>query len=513
MDCSYNEYVDQMDNDNLIDIEHDGLVYRFDINNEDKKCYEVMDSKIYKYTFKPEGTVTSSAFEYLEPKKYLYQYSLFRNYFEQRPDAELVYYDTNEKLEKLSVEYDNIKTSLTLIEAILNYSNYDEVKEQYDIVLSEKDRVESLIIKYEQRMDKIINDIFDYNDSIDELKVINNKIQQFEYDNIDLESSEYYQEQLETKTSQDDIEYYSSLVSLAQRHELMIEKRELLNQKIRNHICSAVTLNDIDDELKGYNSSYGIVPAGEWDTFNNPYYEGEGCITGLIGAYEGPQGRETGYDSRKGYEKLNYKDPDRALLKLLSEVTDENGNILYPMESFEKGGEYYYHIFGVNYDGSINWNLVNNPRFGCKMLGNYMIVGVGPNSDDGNCYNRLRGSKVVTSSGLAIVVDYGARSEIETDLGHIDINVDEVLFWLKDFSHNQDRQVQSLAGIYDWCTPEDYCGTVDVNYEHMERNYVNNLNEMYNTNFICIFDREDFENETSYDNQEEFVYKLKKNLS
>ena len=139
------------------------------------------------------------------------------------------------------------------------------------------------------------------------------------------------------------------------------------------------------------------------------------------------------------------------------------------------------------------------------MLGNYLVVGCDQR------INRERGSKVMTSLGPAIVFDYGEIDDLEEDPSHIDISMDEVLFWLKDFSHNQDKQVESLAGIYDWCTPKNYVGMIDKNYEHMERNYVNNISVTFGMDFTCVFDREDFENVTHYDSQEEFVYTLTRN--
>ena len=86
--------------------------------------------------------------------------------------------------------------------------------------------------------------------------------------------------------------------------------------------------------------------------------------------------------------------------------------------------------------------------------------------------------------------------------------MDEVLFWLKDFSHNQDLAIESVSGIYDWCTTDSYTGIIDESYEIMERNYVNNLNVNYDANLICVFDREDFSDETNFENQNDFVYQL-----
>lgn len=556
MDYAYIEYADKLNDNNTVCINSNGMMYEYELGTKKANVIEPMsyrnikktlgsDSKqekdnqlidytnseyaikvSEKYNIKNKShvvseiksisyrnarksltlnndakTKTEQIYEQVK-EKYSYEEMYCEAYFEQRPDVKIVYEklvnlieENNEEINKVNIEIDNIE------QVMLHVSN-DEIKLKYDELLNKKEKLQSERMSYIERKYKYMQDIYDYNNLIIELDELNNKIYEYEQERPEVLLEIFYDEIINNTESDSDKAYYSKLKRDKEKYLLMLEKKEIYEQKIKEYICSSITLDDISDELKNYNSSIGKVPAGQWDTWTNKKYLGYGYITGLTGAFEGPQGKETGYDSRKGDTKANYKDPDRSLLIFLSQVTDSNGNILYPMESFEKGGEYYYHIFGVNDDGSINWNLVDNPRFGCKMLGDYLIVGCDQR------FNRERGSKVMTSMGPGISFDCGTIEDLEEDPAHIDISMDEVLFWLKNFSHNQDKTVESLTGIYDWCTPEDFDGLIDENYEHMERNYVNNINVTFNTNYICIFDRDDFEDSTSYDSQEEFVYKL-----
>lgn len=465
-----------------------------------------MDANI-DYYYDEYGDITDGRYMFLEVNGQIYVYDFekldsnplilndihefstnyaFARYFEQRPDVKQLYIDINESLRKSKKIYDD------LIIKVNNELNTD--------LESEKANLEMEISELENKKDEIISDVYDYCDCLTRLEEVNKELKKYEQWSINLLG--ICDEKIKSNSSISDLMYYSNLKLEFQKYDLLLQKKQAYEDEVKRYITSAISLDDVKSQLKGYNSSKGIVPAGEWDTWINSKYTGYGYETGMIGSFEGPQGKETGYDSRKGDEKLNYKDPDRSLLKFLSEVTDKYGNILYPAQSFEKGGKYYYHIFGVNDDGSINFDLIDNPRFGCKMLGNYLLVGADQR------LNRERGSKVMTSLGPAIIFDYGKIEDLNEDPSHIDISMDEVLFWLKDFSHNENRKVESLAGIYEWCTTNSYDGTIDFNYEHMERNYVNNLNVKYNANLSCIFDYDDFKNETCYDNQEQFVYTL-----
>lgn len=455
VDYIYEEYKDQVENENSVTI--NGQNYEFNAYDFEKSSYYVN--------------------KYNNDNNYnMFYESYVEKYLEQRPDLNILYDEIIKQLNDYRYEYFELLEQYGLLFNLLNNFFTENLIEKYNELNLKKEELENKILLLESKKCEYMIDGYNYSIKLSKINNIN--------DNIEL---------LLNDTNSYDDEKYSSL----------LEEKEFLEQELEKYICSSISLDDIKDKLKNYNSSFGKVPAGEWDTWTNPKYEGYGYETGMTGSFEGPQGKETGYDSRKGAIKTNYKNPDSSLLQFLSNVTDSEGKILYPIESFEKGGEFYYHIFGVNDDGSINKDLINNPRFGCKMLGNYLLVGADQR------LNRERGSKVMTSLGPAIVFDYGTIDDTSIDPGHIDISMDEVLFWLKDFSHNKDKKIESLAGVYDWCTSYDYSGTIDINYEHMERNYVSNLNMASNGNLICIFDRDDFENETSYNSQEEFVYSLK----
>lgn len=418
------------------------------------------------------------------------------NYFEQRPDIKILYEDLNKLLAENKPKKAFLEKKLTIIETYMP-KNLKKYSKEHDELIKELEKSSEIIDFCNEKLDSIISDIYEYNNLLISLHYAENKLGK--YPEIE---DKPYAEMFASASSVSDKIYYSQLAQTQSEVNKIKEEIETIKSGMASYQTAAITLDDIKYHLKGYNSSCGNVPAGEWDTWKNPKYEGSGYVTGLIGSFEGPSGKETGYDSRKGAEKSNYKDPDRALLKLLAQVTDKDGNYLYPMSSFRKGGEYYYHIFGVNDDGSINWNLIDNPRFGCKMLGNYLIVG------GDQRLKRNRGSKVMTSLGPAIAFDCGDIDDLVEDPGHIDISMDEVLFWLRDFSHNQDLYIETVSGIYDWCTTDSYKGIIDESYEIMERNYVNNLNVTYDANLICVFDREDFVDETNFENQNDFVYQL-----
>lgn len=483
IDYYYQEYKNNQNNNSL---NVNGQLYEYSIM--DKYDYEKSDS--YNNAFNNFGMKNLENYD-----KHV------RNYLEQRPDIKILYDEIIKNLSEYRKKYfDNLK-NIEYISKQLNYCSDIELLVKYRKFLDEQENIQNQILLLESKKCKYDVDGYNYNKIIFGLRKVNLKINSYlKKNDFDIEIS--YDELINDDSSISDIQYYSRKKAKQNEYNELIKQKQLLEERYTNYICSAISLKDIKDKLTGYNSSCGKVPAGEWDTWKNPNYVGEGYETGLLGSFEGPQGKETGYDSRKGAEKTNYKDPDSALLMLLSDVTDSEGNKLYPMGSFKKGGEYYYHIFGVNDDGSINWNLIDNPRFGCKMLGNYLVVGCDQR------INRERGSKVMTSLGPAIVFDYGEIPDLEEDPSHIDISMDEVLFWLKDFSHNQDKQVESLAGIYDWCTPKSYVGMIDKDYEHMERNYVNNISVTFGVDFTCVFDREDFDNVTHYDSQEDFVYTM-----
>ena len=414
---------------------------------------------------------------------------LFGIFFEQRPDLSFLY---DEILKRLF----NIKDELLALEdEIGNYTDEEKIeKEQdYSALLAKKDVLIEERDTLNNRRDEIVMMAIDYLSKMDTLKQKKSELSEIENTN----------RKLEKEMDNSSNAYYAKLFSDNGLKISNLEEEILqLENELYNFINESIGVEDVKFLWNGYNSAYGYVPAGEWDTWLNPNYAGEGHLTGLLGSFQGMQGTETGYDSRKGAEKLNYGDPDRALLKLLSQVTDSEGNLLYPIESFEKGGKYYYHIFGVNDDGTINYDLIDNPRFGLKMLGNFFIVG------GDQRLLRERGSLVLTSLGPAIVIDNGKIPDLSIDPNHIDMSMDEVLFWLKNYSHNSDLIVNSMAGIYEWCTPEGFDGTIDVSYEIMERNYVNNLCELYDVSLICFFDRDEFFTDTTYDNQDDFVLKL-----
>lgn len=495
-DVSYNEYMDKMYDDNLNDISLDSEFCKYDfetsnnrlVNNATYNLFEI-DKEIFS-NLKVDWNNPNV------PKFYL-------KYFDQRPDMKLLYDEYLDKFNNALIEYKEILIPYDIMKSCVESSDNEIYKEKYKNLASSKEKLEQDISFATDKINGIFEKANDYMDALTKLSSIKEQIRLLEqkyhtFINGDISVDEFFA----NKECISDVAYYSKIKSEILKYKMLLLEKDAYEDKVNNHICSAITMDDVSDKYKGYDSTIGVVPAGEWDTHKNANYYGTGYETGMLGSFEGPQGKETGYDSRKGATKANYKDPDRALLKLLSEVCDKNGNILYPLSSFEKGGEYYYHIFGVNDDGSIDWSKSDNPRFGCKMLGNYLIVGCDQK------FNRERGSKLITSLGPAIVFDYGVIEDLEADPSHIDISMDEVLFWLRDFSHNEGRYVMSLAGIYEWCTTNSYRGTVDFHYEHMERNYVNNLNVMYGTNLDCFFDNNDFKDETTFESQNQFVYEL-----
>lgn len=453
-----------------------GVVYLSDDDVEDEKV-EVMK----------EFDNTDKLFDI--DNNYNDSFILFEDLFEQRPDLNILFDKLLYKIVDLNMEIDlgnnEIKKFLSCEDAN-NSDMYNSLLEENNKLIEER----NILVN---RKNDIVNMAIDYMSKKESLSKLRDELDKLERNNnqmnkqIDSASDVYTAKLMVLNDSKID-ELENQIVTL---------ERELYDI-----INSSIGIDDIKFLWNGYNSAYGYVPAGEWDSWLNPNYLGEGYLTGLGGSFQGMQGTETGYDSRKGALKSDYGDPDRALLKLLSQVTDFEGNYLYPMESFEKGGKYYYHIFGVNDDGTINYDLIDNPRFGLKMLGNYFIVG------GDQRLLRERGSLVLTTLGPAIVIDNGKVDDLEADPNHIDMSMDEVLFWLKKYSHNSDKIVKSMAGIYKWCTPEDFDGVVDVSYEIMERNYVNNLNVQYDLELICFFDREQFSTETNYQSQDEFVLKL-----
>jgi len=506
IDYSYNEYTNLNNEEDSIKVEVNGEVLEFDIpkvttiiESSTPPITETNHVSDTKYGVKLQEDFDEKK-EYEEPTK---EERYLNRFFEQRPDVKIIYDEIENNIAN------NISTYVKAIDYKIKMEYYlidneskelEECLDQLRIIINAI-REENILLF--EKKSSIKNEAFGYNKVAEKLDALKEKIQFFQCCHPYLEPGMTYEDVLEVLPEDFDEKYLPVYEKGAVLFEELLKEQAEYQEEVLSYISKAITMDDIRDKIKGYNSLIGLVPAGEWDACINPNYDGEGYVTGLAGSYEGPQGKETGYDSRKGDEKLNYKDPDRSLLKLLSLVTDSDGNQLYPMESFEKGGEYYYHIFGVNDDGTINWDLIDNPRFGCKMLGDYLIVG-GDQRE-----HRERGSKVMTSIGPAIVFDYGTIDDLYEDPSHIDISMDEVLFWLKDFSHNQNREIESLAGIYDWCTTEDFDGLVDIDYECMERNYVNNINVTYNKNYKCIFDREDFDDTKNYDSQEEFVYSLK----
>ncbi len=497
VDVAYNEYIEKMNDDKFIESSLDGEIYKYDF--EDSKDKIENSDCIYNLFQVEQNIISKLMVDWKNPEVPDY----FNNYFEQRPDVKLLYDEYVTLFKEVKLEYKQLLIPYDIIKTCYETSNMELYKEKYEILSKSKEDLENQIQNLTEKLNVIFNNANDYMETIVKLRELKNQINYFEKKYRHYIADETLLEQkIENKSSISDVAYYSKLKQEIINYKMLLIEKDAYQEKLSNHICSAITMDDVSDKYNGYDSTIGIVPAGEWDTHKNSNYSGYGYETGMLGSFEGPQGKETGYDSRKGATKSNYKDPDRALLKLLSEVTDKEGNLLYPMSSFEKDGEYYYHIFGVNDDGSIDWSKSDNPRFGCKMLGNYLIVGCDQK------FNRSRGSKLITSLGPAIVFDYGEIEDLEADPSHIDISMDEVLFWLRDFSHNEGRYVVSMAGIYDWCTTSDYRGTVDFHYEHMERNYVNNLNVMYGSNLVCFFDNDDFEDETTFASQEDFVKEL-----
>ena len=496
-DVTYNEYIEKKNDDNFIESSLDGEIYKYDFENSEDKLLN--NSEIYNL-FEIEKNIYSNLMvDWKNPNAP----DNILKYIDQRPDVKLLYDEyivsfnnTLNEYKQLLIPYDIFKTCFLTTEDGL-------YKEKYEILSASKEQLEQELQRLTDKLNVIFENANDYINTTNKLKELKKQISDFEkkYRSF-IDDETLLEQKIANKSSVSDIAYYSKIKNEILNYKMLLIEKTAYEERLENHICSAITMDDVSDKYKGYDSTTGVVPAGEWDTHKNSNYYGYGYETGMLGSFEGPQGKETGYDSRKGATKLNYKDPDRALLKLLSEVTDKDGNILYSMSSFEKGGEYYYHIFGVNDDGSIDWSKSKNPRFGCKMLGNYLIVGCDQQ------FNRSRGSKLITSLGPAIVFDYGEIEDLEADPSHIDISMDEVLFWLRDFSHNEGRYVVSMAGIYEWCTTSDYRGTVDFHYEHMERNYVNNLNVMYGVNLDCFFDNDDFEDETTFASQEDFVKEL-----
>ena len=495
VDYSYNEYANQMNDDNFVELNINGETLSFDLSDN-----EIIAT--------PESSFSTSDTKYdIEIEEEFDEISTdqmrHNRFFEQRPDVKIIYDQLEENIANNITIYVKVSSYLLKLEDYLSTNDDAELQEKYDQLVELIELIKNENELLFSKKASISREVNGYNYIAEELDKVNERIKFFNCCFPEIEPGMTYEDVLATLTDTSDEKYLDYLKRGTEVYPELLNEQSSLQEQLLPYITASITLDDIQDQIKGYNSLIGLVPAGEWDACINPKYDGEGYVTGMAGSFEGPQGKETGYDSRKGDGKANYKDPDRTLLEYLSLVTDDDGNQLYPMESFEKGGKYYYHIFGVNDDGTINWDLIDNPRFGCKMLGDYLIVG-GDQTE-----HRERGSKVMTSIGPAIVFDYGTIPDLQEDPSHIDISMDEVLFWLKNFSHNQDRSIETLAGIYDWCTEEGFTGLVDLDYEHMERNYVNNLNVTYNQNLTCIFDRDDFDDCKNYSSQEEFAYRLR----
>ena len=243
------------------------------------------------------------------------------------------------------------------------------------------------------------------------------------------------------------------------------------------------------DHIKPQESSGGgTIHGGELDP-NVRDWDSSRHHTGMGGSFEGPQGTETAYDARliPKYPKADYSKPDNALLKqLMNYAKDANDNLLFPPVNglsedelldyyFGKGAPYEYHIYGVNEDGTIDQSKINDPKFGLKMLGNYIMVGTGVVNGQ---QQRELGSFVITSNSNGqefpgIVVDTG---ETKTTT-HIDMSMDQILYHLRHFAVNRNLEVKSLAGFYSWCTPADFKGPLDRAYEMMFRRYCRNTGQ------------------------------------